>query len=124
MAELAEESANGTPIIVEGKKDLDALRAADITGPVLTLKTGGKTFTDALREIENTGATEVILFMDFDRRGKENTRRLKQDLEHAGVSPNLKFWQALSALLQREIQCIESLTSCMENLRKRADVTV
>jgi 5S rRNA maturation endonuclease (ribonuclease M5) len=116
---LAAESAKGTPIIVEGKKDTQALRTLGITGSILTVKTGGKSFTQALHEIEQTQALEVILLLDFDRRGKEGTKQLKQNLEHAKIKPNLTFWQSLSALFGREIQCIESLTSYQETLKKK-----
>jgi 5S rRNA maturation endonuclease (ribonuclease M5) len=116
---LAEESAKGTLIIVEGKKDVEALRSFGVTGPVLSVKTGGKSFTEALHEIEQTGAAEVILLLDFDRRGKEGTSRLKQNLERAKTKPNLKFWRELSALLGREIQCIESLNSYLETLQRK-----
>jgi 5S rRNA maturation endonuclease (ribonuclease M5) len=114
---LAAESAKGTPIIVEGKKDVEALRGLGVEGAVLTSKTGGKTFLDVVSEVEKTGVEETILLLDFDRRGKEGTKRLKQDLEHAKIAPNLKFWRKLKALLGREIQCIESLTSYMATLR-------
>jgi 5S rRNA maturation endonuclease (ribonuclease M5) len=116
---LAEESAKGTLIVVEGKKDVEALRSFGVTGPVLSVKTGGKSFTEALHQIEKTGASEVILLLDFDRRGKEGTYRLKQDLERAKAKPNLKFWRELSALLGREIQCVEGLNSYLETLQRK-----
>jgi 5S rRNA maturation endonuclease (ribonuclease M5) len=119
LEELAEESAKGIPIVVEGKKDAAALRALDVAGPILTVKTGGKSFTDALQQIEQTGASEVILLLDFDRRGREGTSLLKQNLERLKVKPNLQFWSALSSLLAREIQCIESLTAYLETLQKK-----
>ena len=114
---LAEESAKGTPIVVEGKKDVEALRVLGVAGTVLTVKTGGKSFLDVLSEIEQLGVPEVILLLDFDRRGKEGTKRLKQSLEQAKIKHNVKFWRALSALAGKEIQCIESLTAYMVNLR-------
>jgi len=116
---LAEESAKGTPILVEGKKDVDALRASGVTGTVLTVKTGGKSFLDAVTEIEKMGAPEVILLLDFDRRGKEGTKRLKQNLERAKIKPNIKFWRELAALVGKEIQCVESLTAYLDTLRAK-----
>ena len=118
---LAEESAKGKPIVVEGKKDVEALRALGVAGTVLTVKTGGKSFLDAVSEIEKMGAPEVILFLDFDRRGKEGTKRLKQSLERAKIKPNVKFWRALSALVGKEIQCIESLTAYLDTLRAKVN---
>ena len=116
---LAEESAKGTPIVVEGKKDVDALRALGVAGTVLTVKTGGKSFLDAISEVEKLDAPEVILFLDFDRRGKEGTKRLNQSLERAKIKPNVKFWRALSALVGKEIQCIESLPAYLDTLHAK-----
>jgi len=116
---IAEESAKGKPIVVEGKKDVDALRALGVTGAVLTVKTGGKSFLDAVSEIEKMGVSEVILFLDFDRRGKEGTRHLKQSLERAKIKPDTKFWRELSALVGKEIQCVESLTAYLDTLRAK-----
>jgi len=116
---LAEESAKGKPIVVEGKKDVDALRALGVAGAVLTVKTGGKSFLDVVSEIEKMRVPEVILFLDFDRRGKQGTKRLKQSLERAKVKPNTKFWRELSALVGKEIQCVESLTAYLVTLRAK-----
>lgn len=117
IAKLIQESANGTPIIVEGKKDKDALCSLGAEGLVLTAKTGGKAFLDVVLEIERIGAREVILFLDFDRRGREGTKRLKQDFERIRVKPNVRFWQELAGLVNRDIQCVESLNAYLENLR-------
>jgi 5S rRNA maturation endonuclease (ribonuclease M5) len=116
---LAKESAKGTPIIVEGKKDVEALRVLGVEGTLMSVKTGGKSFLDAVSEIERMGTSEVILFLDFDRRGKEGTKRLKQNLERAKIKPNVKFWRVLSALVGKEIQCVESLTAYLRNLHMK-----
>ena len=116
---LAEKAVKGTPIVVEGKKDVDALRALGVDGTMLTVKTGGKSFLDAVSEIERIDVPEVILFLDFDRRGKQGTKLLKQSLERAKINPNVKFWRALLALVGKEIQCIESLTAYLETLRAK-----
>jgi 5S rRNA maturation endonuclease (ribonuclease M5) len=116
---LVEESAKGTPVVVEGKKDEVALRTLGIAGPIISVKTGGKSFTEAINEIEETKALEVVLLLDFDRRGKEGTKRLKQNLERVKIKPNLTFWNHLSALLGREIQCVESLTSYLATLKEK-----
>jgi 5S rRNA maturation endonuclease (ribonuclease M5) len=86
---------------------------------VVTAKTGGKSFLNVVSEIEQIGAAEVVLFLDFDRRGKEGTKLLKQNLERAKIKPNVTFWRKLSALLGKEVQCIESLTAYLENLRAK-----
>ena len=116
---LREEAEKGTPIIVEGKKDIAALQALGVEGKMLTVKTGGKSFLDVISEIEQLDSREAILFLDFDRRGKEGTKSLKQSLEHVGVKPNVKFWLALSGLLGKEVQCVESLKGYLTTLRNK-----
>ena len=116
---LAIKSAKGFPIMVEGRKDMDALRSFNIVGTVLMFKTGGKSFIDAVTEIESTGASSVILLLDFDRRGKESTKKIKQYLERAKITPELKFWQDLNALLGRDVQSIEGIPSYMATLQAK-----
>ncbi|MBN1357228.1 toprim domain-containing protein [Candidatus Bathyarchaeota archaeon] len=122
LEKLAEESVKGKPIVVEGKKDVVALRALGVKGTVLTVKTGGRSFLDAICEIEKMCVPEVILFLDFDRRGKEGTKHLKQSLERAKIKPNTKLWRALSATAGKEIQCIESLTAYLQTLHEKLGV--
>jgi 2,5-diamino-6-(ribosylamino)-4(3H)-pyrimidinone 5'-phosphate reductase len=119
ITELAEESAKGKPIIVEGKKDEQTLRILGVNGVVVTVKTGGKSFLEATAEIEKLGASEVILLLDFDRRGKEGTLRLQRNLERSKIKVNVLFWRDLRGLAGREMQCIESLTSYLSTLQKK-----
>ncbi len=116
---LTEESAKDKPIVVEGKKDAQALRELGVDGRILEVKTGGKSFLEATVEIEKLGAREVILLLDFDRRGREGTKRVRESLERAKIKVNIKFWRELQALVGREIQCIESLTSYLNTLQEK-----
>ncbi len=120
IAKLTEESAKSNPIIVEGKKDAKALRELGVNGVIVTMKTGGKNFVEATSKIERLGAREVILLLDFDRRGKEGTKRLQQDLERAKIKTNLNVWRDLHALAGRELQCIESLPSYLSTNQQKA----
>jgi 5S rRNA maturation endonuclease (ribonuclease M5) len=121
IVQLTTETAKGTPILVEGKKDADALKTLGIRGKVLTLKTGGKSFIDVISEIEQTGLGRVILFLDFDRRGKEATRRLKVELERLKIVPDQTFWLQLFRLAGKEIRCIESLPSYLQTLHNKTE---
>ncbi|MDH5483195.1 MAG: toprim domain-containing protein [Candidatus Bathyarchaeota archaeon] len=116
---LAKETAKGTPIIVEGKKDVETLRDLAVEGKIITAKTGGKSLLDVISEIEKTNASEVILLFDFDRRGKEWTKRLKQQLERARIKANVRFWLELLSLVGREVKDVEGLTTYMETLKSK-----
>jgi len=113
------ESTKGTPIVVEGKKDLETLRDLGVAGPIFMVKTGGKSFTEAINEIEQAAGAEVVLLLDFDRRGKQGTSRLREELERMGIKPDLTFWRSLQALAGKEIRCVESLTSYLSTLEKK-----
>ncbi|MGE5575466.1 MAG: toprim domain-containing protein [Ignavibacteria bacterium] len=119
ISKLVEESAKGNPIIVEGKKDAQTLRDLGVAGAVLTLKTGGKSFLEVTTEIEELGVKEVILLLDFDRRGREGIKRLQCDLERTKTKVNIKFWKELRALVGHEVQSIESLTNYLNTLQEK-----
>jgi 2,5-diamino-6-(ribosylamino)-4(3H)-pyrimidinone 5'-phosphate reductase len=119
LENLAEQSSRGTPIIVEGKKDIEALRALAVEGPLLTTKTGGKSFMEIISDIEKTDAKEIIILLDFDRRGKEWTKRLTQYLEKTEIKPNITFWLKLLSLVGTEVKDIEGLASYMETLKSK-----
>ncbi|MGD0203068.1 MAG: toprim domain-containing protein [Candidatus Bathyarchaeia archaeon] len=119
ITKLTEESAKEKLIVVEGKKDAQALRMLGVNGTILTVKTGGKSYLEATAEIEKLGAREVILLLDFDRRGREGTKCVRETLERAKIKVNIKFWHELQALVGREIQCIESLTAYLNTLQEK-----
>ena len=119
LERLAEESAKGIPIIVEGKKDVKALRALAIEGKIIEAKTSGKSMLDVISQVEEYGTQEVILLLDFDRRGREWTKRLKQHFEKAQIKPNILFWKKLLNIAGHEVKDVEGLTSYMETLKRR-----
>lgn len=119
LERLGKETANGVPIIVEGKNDVHALQKLDVKGDFILAKTSGKSFLDTLSEVEKKGKNEVILLMDFDKRGKEWTKRLTQHLEKMKIKPNSFFWRELLSLVGREVKDVEGLATYMETLRKK-----
>jgi len=116
---LAKESAKGTPIIVEGRKDVNTLRDLAIKGDIISAKTSGRSLLDVLVEVEKRSKHEVILLMDFDRRGKEWTKHLTQHFEKMRIKPNLFFWKGLLSLVGRDVRDIEGLATYLENLKKK-----
>ena len=74
---------------------------------------------DVISEVEEYGAQEVILLLDFDRRGREWTNRLKQYLEKMEIKPNIFFWKKLLGIVGREVKDVEGLASYMETLKTK-----
>ncbi|KYH41566.1 MAG: hypothetical protein AYL31_004110 [Candidatus Bathyarchaeota archaeon B26-1] len=118
---LAREAAMGVPIIVEGVKDLKALNRLNVKGDILLAKASGKTFLGLLGEIEERGKPEVILLLDFDRRGREWTRLLVENLERNKIKPNITYWRELRSLAGREVKDIEGLSRCVETLKRKVN---
>ena len=121
LEKLAAEAAKGRPVIIEGRKDVSSLRQLNIEGKFVSSKTSGKSFLDTLAEIENLKVREVVLLLDFDRRGVEWTHRLKQHLERTKIKPNLDFWNELNGLVGRDLKDIEGLPAYLETLKKRIE---
>ena len=119
IQELAVEVEKGVPVIVEGKKDAMALRKLAVKGHIICVKNCRKNLADIVYEIEEKGYREVILLMDFDRRGREWTKRLNEHLEHAKIKSNMRFWRILYGLVGRELKDVEGLPTYMVNLQKR-----
>ena len=119
---LIEESLKGTPILVEGRKDIQALRELGVAGKIFSAKTAGKSRLDVMLEIEQSGQREIILLLDFDRRGKEWTQKLKQDLERIGTKPNLTFWNRLFGILGKDVKDVEGLVAYVRTLKKKTSL--
>ena len=119
LERLALQSAKEIPIVVEGQKDIDTLRKLAISGNIIAAKTR-KSFLALVTEIEKLDADEVILLLDFDRRGKEWTKRITQYLEQTRVRPNTYFWQELRNLVSRDTKDIEGLLPYLHTLKKKS----
>jgi 2,5-diamino-6-(ribosylamino)-4(3H)-pyrimidinone 5'-phosphate reductase len=115
---LAIQSTKGTPIVVEGKKDVDVLRKFALSGEIITAK-NKKSFLALAADLEKLNVEEVILLLDFDRRGKEWTKRLTQYLEQTTTRPNTFFWKGLASLLSRDVKDIEGILPYLQTLKKK-----
>jgi 5S rRNA maturation endonuclease (ribonuclease M5) len=119
LEQLAEENKSGKPILVEGRKDAEALKNLGINGQIIFAKTGGKSLLDVVSEIEVAGTNEIIMLLDFDRRGKELTERLKIHIEKMGIKANMHYWLKLSSLVGKEVKDVEGLAKYMKTLKSK-----
>ena len=116
---LAKESAKGTPIVVEGINDVNALRQLSISGKIIPVKASGKNFIDMIDELVNTEKREIIILMDFDRHGRELARRMTRHLQEVKIKPNMHFWNRFLKFVGRNVKDIEGLASYLETLKKK-----
>ncbi|MEM2202517.1 MAG: toprim domain-containing protein [Candidatus Bathyarchaeia archaeon] len=119
LEQLTEENKNGKPILVEGQKDAETLRNLGISGQIIFAKTSGKSLLDVISEIENAKTSEIIMLLDFDRRGRELTENLRRHMEKAGIKANTHYWLRLSSLVGREVKDVEGLAKYMKTLKRK-----
>lgn len=117
LERVATAAEEGTPIIVEGKADADALRKLGVKGQILCVKASLKPLTESLKVIERKD--EAIVLTDFDRRGAELANRLNKSLEEMQVKPILLYWKELSGLVKHDLKDIEGLASYIDTLKKK-----
>jgi 5S rRNA maturation endonuclease (ribonuclease M5) len=116
---LGADSTKDCLIVVEGRKDVQALRELDVESEIVTAKTSRKSFLDLTVEIEKQSCPQVVLLLDFDRRGTELTKRLTQHLEAVRIKTNTNYWKELRALVGRDVKDIEGIPTYLQTLNKK-----
>ncbi len=119
LERLVVEATKSTLIVVEGQNDVKALKELAIQGNIISVKTAGKSFLDILTEIEEQNISKVILLLDFDRRGREWAKRLKQRLEEKRIKVDINFWNKLRTLVGHDVKDVEGLPTYLKTLKKR-----
>jgi 5S rRNA maturation endonuclease (ribonuclease M5) len=113
-----EELSQEMPVIVEGRRDAEALRLMGVKNNVVTLGKGVPLFTFC--ETISREWPSVIILTDWDRKGGQLARRLKEAFEADGTKVNDSIRMALVILAKKEIKDIESLPSLVRRLQKAA----
>lgn len=115
LENLSKKTELKIPVIVEGKKDVYALRRLGIRAEVVCIRNVGKVLVDCLDDL---GAEEVIILVDFDDYGITLAKSIIQYLEGKGVKVNSIFWKQIKAIVKKDVKDIEGLPSYLERLRK------
>ena len=97
-------------VIVEGKRDSNALRKLGFSGKILEFHSfrGLVKFSDSVAKYKN-----VILLLDGDRKGRYLTKRIIDLLAHR-VKIDLSFKKKLVSITKGKIRFIEQLV-CYES---------
>ena len=118
LKHIVSSSREGIPIIVEGRRDKEALRRLKIPGIVICLKSSGNGFYDFTANLANK--REVIVLTDFDKEGTRLAAKLIDELTHMKVKVNVAIWKKLKAISRPEVRAIEELAGLVENLREES----
>jgi 5S rRNA maturation endonuclease (ribonuclease M5) len=113
LFDLGEENKT-VPIIVEGDKDIEALRKLDITGEIIRFNVGLSIpdFCDMISQKYKN----IILLTDWDRKGGYLCSTIKKNLE-SRVGCNTKYREIFAK--RSMIRTLEGLPSWIETLRKK-----
>lgn len=116
IAALLDASFQGAAVIVEGRRDLQALRALGLPGPVImaSRRPALDLAEDAARRYP-----QIILLTDWDRKGDEMCRTIERHLRSAGSRPDGEIRSRLKKLVKKEIKDVESLSRYAERMREQ-----
>jgi dTMP kinase len=111
------EKNEDAPIIVEGERDVKALRALGLEGPILALHRG----VPILRFCEDlaAGHRHAVILTDWDLKGGRLAKALREGLAATGVRYDDAIRARLAVLCRGVITEVEDLYRHMENLRPR-----
>jgi len=104
-----EELKTAEIIVVEGKKDIIALKKIGITNTIELKKPIYKLCEELAEKYK-----EIVILTDLDKEGKKLYSKLKQNLERNGVKVNNRFREFL--FKNTELSQIEGIKSYLEKL--------
>ncbi len=100
IEELRRFSEEGGVIVVEGRKDMNALKSLGVGGEIL--------LASSMPDYEifrRCSGKRTLLLSDWDSKGKEIEMRLKRMIVHA----NTEIWLELSRITGKYIHSVEEL---------------
>jgi 5S rRNA maturation endonuclease (ribonuclease M5) len=106
---LNEESEKGSVIVVEGKRDAEALSKVGFTGSPAVFH-HFKGIADFLDTHDGAGK-KIILLLDMDRTGKYLTSRLASQLQFRRQNVSLSYKRALARITNGKVRHVEDLVT-------------
>jgi len=115
MEELQDCAKQGMPILIEGKKDEEALRELGINGNFIKVS-GSPLKLFEIAEIAAKSSSKIIILTDFDKKGNELAKRLSEDIQRLGSHADLEIRRKIMGITRRYIKDIESLSRHLRQL--------
>jgi 5S rRNA maturation endonuclease (ribonuclease M5) len=105
------------PLIVEGRRDAEALRKLGFTGEIINLHSG-KSIYEFCEDLTQK-YDRVVLLMDWDDKGDKLFDMLSENLRgyYEEFSP---FRESIKVLCQKDIKDIEGIPGLLERLAATA----
>ena len=113
IKKLNDESVNGALVVVEGQRDMDALRALGFKGPIIMLS-HNQNLVGLTLLAEKYGKT--ILLLDFDRKGRILSKKAATILQEKKVKIDLFYRRELAYLTKGRVVGIQELIRYRDHL--------
>ncbi len=104
IEELRDLAEKGAVIIVEGRRDVEALRRLGVEGEIIASANHSNA-----KIVDIIGQREVVILTDWDRRGEALKDDLVVKLSSWGVTPNLEIRKRIFSIVGRIITEVEDL---------------
>ena len=115
VEELQNLAEQGMPILVEGKKDEEALKNLGINGNFMKVS-GSPLKLFEIAEKAAKSSSKIIILTDFDKKGNELAKKLSEDIQELGSHPDLEIRRKIMGITRRYIKDIESLERHLRQL--------
>ncbi len=112
---LNDESRAGALVVVEGRRDVEALNAIGFEGHIFMLSHRGR-FSVLVAEAERYKKT--ILLLDLDTKGRVLTKRAALLLQQKKQKIDLRFRRELASITKGRLRHIEELGTYKEYLTR------
>ena len=116
IASLLDASFQGAAVIVEGRRDEQALRALGLPGPVIM---ASRRRALDLAEDAARNYRQIILLTDWDGKGDEMCKTIERHLRSMGSRPDREIRSRLKKLVKKEIKDVESLSRYAQRMREQ-----
>ncbi|MDY6779485.1 MAG: hypothetical protein SV760_02845 [Halobacteria archaeon] len=120
LEEIKRDSDDETVILVEGKRDIEALVTLDVVEDekdgAVRVSGNGRSLDETVARV-STEFSEAILLTDWDSQGDALGLKLKELLESHGVVPRTHHRKRLRNLTSKDIHDVESLAVHRRNMR-------
>ncbi|MGM0510550.1 MAG: toprim domain-containing protein [Thermoplasmatota archaeon] len=105
-----------TPIIVEGRKDVRALRRLGVSGKIIKIKRRRTIFhiIESLRKEHDS----LIILTDWDKAGGKLAYRVKKACKANCIDCDLIYRKKLIKYLKKEVKDVESIPSFVKRARR------
>jgi len=115
VEELSHCVEQGVPILIEGKKDEEALNELGINGKIIKVSGSGLKLFE-IAEMATESSSKVIILTDFDKKGEILAKKLSEDIQSLGSHPDLSIRKKIMSISRKYIKDIESLPKHIRQL--------